>query len=156
MMLIMEDRYVMNNQKDLIKLSLPNKPEYVSVVRLTLSSIASRMGFDIEKIEDLKVAVSEACSNAITHGANAEEGNFDVEFLVYEEKIDILVYDKGKGFLVNQIEEPNVHNLKEGGLGVFIIKSLMDNVEFLQNKGKGTVIKMTKYVGDDFNEKYSQ
>lgn len=147
---MMEDQYTVKKAKDLIKLSIPNKPEYVSVVRLTLASVASRMGFDIEKIEDLKVAVAEACTNAITHGLNEEERNFDVEFIIYEEKIDILVYDQGKGFRSSKIEEPNANNLKEGGLGVFIIKSLMDYVEIIQNKGKGTVIKMTKYIGDDF------
>lgn len=149
-MLIMEERNIMNRENDLIKLSIPNKPEYVSVVRLTLASVASRMGFDVEKIEDLKVAVAEACSNAITHGLNEDEGNFDVEFVISREKIEILVYDKGKGFLASKVEEPSIHNLKEGGLGVFIIKSLMDHVEFVQNKGKGTIIKMTKYVGDDW------
>lgn len=148
-MLMMEDRYIMNKEIDVIKLSIPNKPEYVGVVRLTLASVASRMGFDIEKIEDLKVAVAEACTNAITHGVNEEEGSFDVELVVYDKKIGILVYDKGKGFLGNNVEEPNINNLKEGGLGVFIIKSLMDEVEFIQNKGKGTIIKMTKYIGDE-------
>lgn len=139
----------MNKEIDVIKLSIPNKPEYVGVVRSTLASVASRMGFDIEKIEDLKVAVAEACTNAITHGVNEEEGSFDVELVVYDKKIGILVYDKGKGFLGNNVEEPNINNLKEGGLGVFIIKSLMDEVEFIQNKGKGTIIKMTKYIGDE-------
>jgi len=139
----------MEKEMDTIKLSIPNKPEYVSVIRLTLASVASRMGFDVEKVDDIKVAVAEACTNAITHGANDEEGNFEVEFIVYKEKIDILVYDKGKGFIANDIEQPSISNLKEGGLGVFIIKSLMDQVEFIQNKEKGTITKMTKYVGDE-------
>lgn len=134
---------------DLIKLSVPNKPEYVSVIRLTVSGIANRMGFDIEEIEDIKVAISEACTNAITHGFCQKEDNFNVDFLSGEEKLIIKVYDNGKGCLSQNIKTPNLQELKEGGLGIFIIKSLMDDVEILSNNGQGTIIKMTKYVGDD-------
>ncbi|WP_090554603.1 ATP-binding protein [Natronincola ferrireducens] len=134
---------------DVIKLSVPNKPEYVSVIRLTASGIANRMGFDIEKIEDIKVAISEACTNAITHGICKEEANFNVDFYSHEEKLVISVYDNGKGCLNHNIKTPNLKEPKEGGLGVFIIRSLMDDVEISSNNGKGTVIKMTKYVGDD-------
>ncbi|AOY78246.1 histidine kinase [Clostridium formicaceticum] len=134
---------------DIIKLSVPNKPEYVSIIRLTISGIANRMGFDIEEIEDIKVAISEACTNAITHGICQEEENFNVDFYTDEEKLVISVYDNGKGCLSHNIKTPNIEELKEGGLGIFIIKSLMDDVEISSNCGKGTIIKMTKYVGDD-------
>lgn len=136
-------------RKDLIKLSVPNKPEYVSVIRLTATGIANRMGFDIEDIEDIKVAISEACTNAITHGACKDEENFYIDFFTDEKKLTISVYDNGRGCLTKNIKTPNLGELKEGGLGVFIIKSLMDDVEILPNNGRGTIIKMTKYVGDD-------
>ncbi|SET72378.1 serine/threonine-protein kinase RsbW [Natronincola peptidivorans] len=138
-----------NKSKDLIKLSVPNKPEYVGVIRLTVTGIANRMGFDIEKMEDIKVAISEACTNAITHGICQEENNFSIEFLSDEEKLVISVSDNGKGCLSQNIKPPVLEDPREGGLGVFIIRSLMDEVEILSNNGKGTIIKMTKYVGDD-------
>ncbi len=53
--------------KDKVCLSIPTKSEYVSVARLTSSVIANNMGFDIEDIEDIKVAVGEACNNAVLH-----------------------------------------------------------------------------------------
>jgi len=137
-------------QVDEIKLSVPSKPEYVGVIRLTLAAIASRIGFDIEKIEDMKVAVAEACTNAIIHGCHCEQGrNFNIEFVSTKEKLTILVYDDGQGCPVDNIEEPDLNNPKEGGLGIFIIKSLMDDVEIKSEKGKGTMIKMIKYLGDD-------
>lgn len=146
----MEEQINMNDMNcDVIKLAVPNKPEYVSVIRLTATGIANRMGFDIEKIEDIKVAISEACTNAITHGKCKEETNFHIDFYADEEKITISVYDNGKGCLSKNIKTPNLGELKEGGLGIFIIKTLMDDVKVLSNKGKGTLIKMTKYVGDD-------
>lgn len=138
------------NQIDKIELCIPSKPEYVGVVRLTLAAIASRIGFDIEKIEDMKVAVAEACTNAITHGCGCNgEGNYNIDFVLTEEKIIISVYDNGVGCQLDSIEEPDLNIPKEGGLGIFIIKSLMDDVEIESEKGKGMMIKMIKYLGDD-------
>ncbi len=136
--------------KDEIKLSIPNKPEYVSVARLTVSAIANRMGFDIEKIEDIKVALAEACTNAITHGMN-DYDNFHVSFMIDENKLTVSVCDSGKGCAVKEIQSPDLNHLnqdKEGGLGIFIIRSLMDNVEITSDIGNGTTITMTKYMGD--------
>lgn len=137
-------------QVDEIKLSVPSKPEYVGVIRLTLAAIASRIGFDIDKIEDMKVAVAEACTNAIIHGCNCKQGsNFNIDFISTEEKLTILVYDDGEGCQLDNIEDPDLSKPKEGGLGIFIIKSLMDEVEIKSEKGKGMMIKMIKHLGDD-------
>lgn len=138
----------MSNKSDIISLSIPNKAEYVSVIRLTVTAIANRMGFDIEKIEDIKVAVAEACTNAITHGKN-DIDSFTVDFLIDEEKLMITVCDNGKGCSTNCIKSPDLTLLNEGGLGVFIIKSLMDDVVINSDLGKGTSITMTKFLGED-------
>lgn len=132
-----------------LSISIPNKPEYVGVVRLTTSAIASRMGFNVEEIEDIKVAVAEACTNAIVHGICNQDENFNIHFAMDEEKIVIKVQDQGTGFYCEAVEEPDLTSPKEGGLGIFIIKSLMDEVEVESNIGKGTTIKMTKHLGDD-------
>ncbi|ABR46252.1 putative anti-sigma regulatory factor, serine/threonine protein kinase [Alkaliphilus metalliredigens QYMF] len=140
----------MNEKKnDEIKLTIPNKPEYVSVVRLTVSSIANRMGFDVEQIEDIKIATAEACTNAITHGKCDVEESFDIKFIIDEGKLVISVFDNGKGCMINNIKKPDLINPKEGGLGIFIIKSLMDDVKITSDADKGTTIIMTKYVGED-------
>ena len=132
-----------------LSISIPNKPEYVGVVRLTTSAIASRMGFNVEEIEDIKVAVAEACTNAIVHGICNQDENFNIHYAMDEEKIVIKVQDQGTGFYCEAVEEPDLTSPKEGGLGIFIIKSLMDEVEVESNIGKGTTIKMTKHLGDD-------
>lgn len=131
---------------DLLKFSIPGKPEYVGVVRLAVSSVANRAGFDIEAIEDLKVAVAEACTNAILHGVTENCCNYDVELLVEENKLTIEIKDNGAGYNIEGYREPDISNPKEGGLGIFIIKSLMDEVDILSSTGKGTIIKMTKYI----------
>lgn len=150
MMSVKEQVKMCKENLDTIKLSIPNKPEYVSVVRLTVAAIANRLGFDIEAIEDMKVAIAEACTNAITHGQCEGEANFNIEFNIESEKLTIYVSDYGKGCLEQNIKTPDLENPREGGLGVFIIKSLMDDVEIVSDLGKGTTIKMIKYIGEDY------
>lgn len=134
---------------DCIKFSMPNKAEYVSVVRLTSSAIANRMGFDIEEIEDIKVAIAEACINTIEHGLDDKTKSIDVKFYMYSDKLVVTVKGAGKGFNTDNLEEVNIEELGDGGLGIFIINSLMDEVDIISNEGDGTEIRMTKHIKDD-------
>lgn len=133
-----------NKQMDCIKLSIPSKPEYVSVVRLTISAIANRCGFNIEDIEDIKVAVGEACTNAIIHAESDKEKEIAIDCRVSQQGVEIVIVDNGVGFDYKKLDLPDLRNPKESGLGIFIIKSLMDEVEFSCLPGGGTSIKMLK------------
>ena len=120
--------------KDKISLTIPNRPDYISLVRLTTSGIGSSMALDIDDIEDIKVSIGEACINSLID--DSEEIN--ITFMIDEEKISIEVS--------NVIEEiPNdMDEKKERELGLLIIKSLMDQVNF-NEKG----IEMIKYIEAD-------
>ncbi len=150
------NKYTNYNEKvtkkmtDNLGLLVPNKSEYVSVVRLTASAIASRMGFDIEQIEDIKVAIAEACTNVIKHGVcDDNDDNYTIDFKLDNEKMTVVITDKGSGFSSDKMKDPDLACPKEGGLGIFIIKSLMDEVDIKSIMGEGTTIKMIKYLGDD-------
>ena len=134
------------NKMDLISMTVPCKPEYVGVIRMTVSAIANRMGFNIEEIEDIKVAVAEACTNAIKHGL---DNQFSINFEVESKKFIITILDKGKGCNIENISEPNLEEPKENGLGLFIIKTLMDEVHVCTKENYGFEVKMIKYLGDD-------
>ena len=129
-----------------IKMEIASNPQYVRVIRLTTSGIANKIGFCLEDIEDIKVAVSEACTNAIKHSL---DNKFSVEYTIFENGLTITIIDSGKGYDVDSIDVPNLEEPKESGLGLFIIQSLMDEVEIKSNINYGTVIKMTKYLGVD-------
>ncbi len=126
-----------------VSIKLPSKPEYVSIARLTASVLANNMGFNIEDIEDIKVAVGEACNNAILHGLN-DNTNFDITFNVNSTRFECEVKDHGDGFDLQNYVEPDLSNPKVGGLGIFIMKSLMDQVEIKPAEDHGTVIRMIK------------
>ena len=129
-----------------IKMDISANPDFVSIIRLTTSGIANKIGFSMDDIEDMKVAVSEACTNAIKH---SDDKNVSIVFTILEDGLEIEIKDNGKGYDVKSINEPDLTNPKENGLGLFIIKTLMDNVNIESKDNQGTIIKMTKYLGVD-------
>ncbi|WP_405099249.1 anti-sigma B factor RsbW [Oceanobacillus sp. FSL H7-0719] len=138
---------------DFIEMTIPAKADYIGVIRLSLSGIANRMGFSYESIEDLKVAVSEAITNAVTHAYNEEnKGEITLGFGIYEDRLEIMVADRGVSFNLNEVRKKvgpyksteSVEDLREGGFGLFLINALMDKVEIHDNQG--IIIMMTKYI----------
>lgn len=136
--------------RDNFKLIVPGKPEYVGAVRLAISSLANNVGFDIEAIEDIKVAVSEACTNIVRHGNADSSEQIDIEYEVTceicDNKLSISVKDEGAGYDVDSYHEPELPAEEAGGLGIFIIRALMDEVEVESELGIGTHIRMVKYI----------
>ena len=129
-----------------IKMEITANPAYVSIIRLTTAGIANKVGFCMDDIEDLKVAVSEACTNAIKHSS---DDRFTIIYTMIENGLTIEIIDNGNGYDTSSINEPDIENLKESGMGLFIIEALMDEVSIESQEGKGTSIKMTKYLGVD-------
>lgn len=132
---------------DILKFSVPGKPEYVGTVRLAVSSLANCAGFDIEAIEDIKVAVSEACNNVVCHGKQDCNKCYEVDCEIGADRIIISILDHAGGYDITKYKKPVFEEVpKEGGLGIFIIKALMDEVDILSELGTGTSIKMVKYI----------
>lgn len=129
-----------------IKMEISANPDFVSIIRLTTSGIANKIGFSIDDIEDMKVVVSEACTNAIKH---SEDNKVSITYTILENGLDIEIKDNGKGYDVKSIATPDLTQPKESGLGLFIIQTLMDDVKIESKDNQGTIIKMTKYLGVD-------
>lgn len=138
---------------DYIEIRVPAKPQYVSVIRLTISGLAMRVGFTYDEIEDLKIATSEAVTNVVHHAYQAnEDGEVVIGCALFEDKIEIMVADYGVSFNFEEIkskvgpyrEDENVALLREGGLGIYLMETLMDEVK-VNNEG-GVTVFMTKYV----------
>lgn len=138
---------------DFIEMRFPAKAEYVSTIRLTISGLANRMGFSYDDIEDLKIAISEAVTNAVTHAYCVDEQEeVTVGFGIYEDRLEIMVVDHGGSFDLAAIkdnigpyqsDEP-IHNLREGGFGLYLIQALVDKVEI--NNTYGVIVLMTKFL----------
>ena len=111
----------MKSETDNIELILPFKAEYVSIARLTVSGVANRIGFDIETIEDIKVALAEVCNKLINTGSDKVE-HFRITFQISNKNLNI-VFD---------CQDESLKCIFPDGdeeFGISIINALMDNVE---------------------------
>ncbi len=101
-----------------------------------------------EKLDAVILAVSEAVSNSIKHGNKSDAGKkVEIKIRLSDEKITISVLDEGKGFDLSKIPDPtNPENLlKESGRGIFIIKNVIDNLEYkFTEKGTLTVLTISR------------
>lgn len=128
----------MEGVTDNIQLILPFKAEYVSVARLAASGIGSRIGFDIEAIEDIKVAISEVCNKLVSIGSSVS----DCYKIVYSVS--------GKCLKVTYLcDDPSIKCVfrnESDALAVHIINALMDEVELCTDKH---VLSMSKVLERD-------
>jgi serine/threonine-protein kinase RsbW len=131
---------------EVVELEIPSEPEYVSVVRRAIEGIAQRMHFDEVQIEDLKVAVGEACTNAVKHGCPKDSSHgVAVKCVVKPDGLLVEVRNKISGCSMPTIPgEPDLD--KEGGLGLYLIQALMDDVS-LEWKDETAIVRMLKRVG---------
>jgi serine/threonine-protein kinase RsbW len=139
--------------EEVLELEIPARPEFVALVRLVVSSVAStRRVLAEDRIDDVKLAVSEACTNAIeAHGKVALDDMVVVRLLEGDDRLEILIEDRGRGFDPNLLpEHPPVTDPErlnfERGLGIPLIRTLVDEVDF-DSGAEGTSVKLTIYCG---------
>jgi len=116
---------------EVVEMEIPSAPEYVGIVRHAVEGLARRMAFDNGQIEDLKLAVGEACTNAVKHGCpNGNGHNVVIRCIVLLDGLQIEVTNSVVSCrLPNVPAKPNLD--KEGGLGLFLIHQLVDEVDFV-------------------------
>jgi len=131
-----------------VRLTIPAKAEYISLVRLALSGLSQTQQLSDDTLGDLKLAVTEACSNSVRH-AYTDDGAGSVE-IVYElhpDRLIVEVSDNGGGFTVAETEGMNDGALTEGGLGIAIIRELADELELGPGKdGQGSRLRLVKFI----------
>jgi serine/threonine-protein kinase RsbW len=129
-----------------IELEIPARPEYVALARLVVSSMASsRRDLTDDRVDDLKVAVSEACTNAIEahHSADTED-SVVVRCIELDDRLDVEIEDRGSGFDPESLpEHPPVTDPErlnfERGLGIPLIRTLVDD-EMLTSSSEAGVV----------------
>lgn len=134
-----------------IELHLPSVIGYEKIAMQSAAAIAEMMGFHRSKVEDLKTAVAEACINAIEHGNRLKENTkVLISLQMDKEKLEVNVKDQGKG-LKRKIGLPHIDKQVDGcesvrGWGIFLIKNLVDEVEFKKIPRGGNVTRMVIHL----------
>ncbi len=129
-----------------IRLEIPAVAEWVAVARLAIAAVASRSHFSVEEIEDIKLAIAESCTNAIQHG---EGGTIEITCEASSESLIMTVRDRGTGPRLGSVEGERItESGRTEELGVFLIRALMDKVDYTSDSRTGTQLVMTKLVAD--------
>ena len=130
-----------------VRLTIPAKPEYITLVRLALSGLSRLRPLSEETLGDLKLAVTEACTNSVRHGyQEGGDGTVEILYELQPDKFVVEVADDGPGFDASG-DRPTAENLAEGGLGIAIIKALSDEFESGQRSdGRGSRLRFVKLL----------
>jgi serine/threonine-protein kinase RsbW len=131
-----------------VRLTIPAKPEYITLGRLALTALAGVRSVTDETLYDLKLALTEACTNSVRHAyENGREGSVEIVYELQPDRLVIEVGDEGSGF---EPAETNgeVEELEEGGLGIEIIRALADEVEIGPRAEGGSRLRFVKFLAD--------
>ena len=129
-----------------IRLTIPAKAEYITLCRLALAGISQLRDISDETLHDLKLALTQACTNSVRHAYEAgSEGSVQIVYEIGDEDISIEVIDEGEGFVLDEASETD--HLSESGLGIAIIRSLADELEIEPREGRGSRLRFVKHLG---------
>jgi serine/threonine-protein kinase RsbW len=120
-----------------VRLILPARPENVAVVRHVLGAFAESLRLPAELVEDMRLAVTEACTNVVRHAYHeGEPGPIDVVIRPDGDRLDLIVTDKGRGLGPS----PDVAG---PGLGLPLIAALADSLELQHLPSRGSRVAMS-------------
>ena len=132
-----------------VRLTIPAKPEYITLSRLALTGLTRVRPFPDETLADLKLALTEACSNSVRHAYDENGGHVSISFELRNDRLIVEVADDGTGFVPDTAERQNGDDaeLSEGGLGIAIIRSIADEVEIGGGAGgRGSRLRFVKLL----------
>jgi len=128
-----------------VRLVMPAKSEYLILARLALAGIAREVPMSESVLADLKLAVTEACGNAVQHAYASDYGVVEVRFRIDTDRIEIEVVDQGDRTGGEPPPLPTDDMPAESGMGLAIIDAVVDELE-IEEPGSdgGTVVRMRK------------
>jgi len=130
-----------------VRLTFPAKADYLLLARLALAGLARSVPLDPELLADLKLAVTEACGNAVRHAYDDAEGPVIVAFVARSDRLEMIVEDRGTGLDPSDASNGRVEVRGDSGMGIAIIRKLVNELEIHgADDGHGTVVHMTKYL----------
>ena len=140
---------MMESMERTFKLEVPSSTENLSIIRDFVVAIGKRAGMEPGDVAKLELAVDEGCANVIEHAYSRDTtkevsvcASFD------QHAIHIVIVDSGKGFDPASVEHPKLESMaaarRSGGLGMRLIKSLMDEVHYEIVPGVKNELRMVK------------
>jgi serine/threonine-protein kinase RsbW len=139
----------MGSQDRLVRLTIPAKAEYITLGRLALTAIARVRPLSEETLSDLKLALTEACTNSVRHAyREGRAGTVEILYQIEPDRLVVEVADDGQGFEPADLGGRGNGDLSEGGLGIAIIRAVADEVEIDERESGGSRLRFVKFLGE--------
>lgn len=130
--------------KELMKIEINGDPKYTGIIKMAMGTLLSTEEFCIDEIEDISMAVSEACKIITCHERSQWRNSYELSCLLGERQIQVIIRGNKENGSMEKYEIPCLECLSEGDLGLEIIKSLMDEVEWKKGETGYEEIKLVK------------
>lgn len=134
---------------DQVEIRIPRRAEFVRVARMAACAVASQLDFTYDVVKDVELAVGEACANAVEHVAEEGCNEILVRFGIDPTQLTIEVLDRGQGFDPKEAGAAGSGGEQDwddpGGLGLVVIRELMDDMVIECDEATGTCVRMVKY-----------
>lgn len=125
---------------------VPAQADRLHALRSLVREHAAEFGFSAACVEDIVLAVNEACMNIIQHGYSHTTGNIELVVCSDSDSIEFQLRDEAPTVSLNDWQPRQLDDLRPGGLGVHFIREIMDEVSYLPSaQGAGNLLSLKKY-----------
>jgi serine/threonine-protein kinase RsbW len=131
-----------------VRLIMPAKAEYITLGRLALTALARVRPLSEETLSDLKLALTEACTNSVRHAYEGRVGTVEIVYRLEADRLVVDVLDDGGGFEADSVGRSGNGDLTEGGLGIAIIRAVADEVEIGRGESGGSRLRFVKFLDE--------
>lgn len=129
-----------------MKMHVQGSSETLSLIRRVIAACVQHLDLSAALLNDIKLATTEACTNVIKHAYRFDDSmSFDLQIKTSEQVFVVEVFYEDPSFVPENIPVPDLKEIKEGGLGVFIIRNIMDHVDY-QTDGSKVRLLMVKVL----------
>jgi len=130
-----------------IEIKIPARPIFLKIIRLAVNHVCERTGFQQDEANNVTLAVDEACSNIIKHAYCGDSDEvIEATFHMHDDRLEVLLRDFGKKANPDKIKPRKLDDVRPGGLGVHLIKSVMDVVQYDTAVEHGNLLLLVKYI----------
>jgi serine/threonine-protein kinase RsbW len=134
-----------------LELKIQSQTEKLIFVREFVSEAARKFGFDDEAVSKIALAVDEACTNVIKHSYDyAPNREIEVKIATKNTTFEVVIIHQGKSFDPQAVKSPDMKeyltHFRRGGLGMHLMRSLMDGVEYRTGKDQRSEVHLVKHL----------
>ena len=136
-----------NNNAQVIEIKIPARPRYLKILRAAIGSLCEISGFCTDELNNIILAIDEACSNIIKHTYGGPSDNLILaRIFIFPERMEVRLRDYGKKIDIEKIKPRKLTEVRPGGLGVHFIKTVMDEVKYENHFDVGNQVTLIKYL----------